>query len=110
MPERSNGAVSKTVIRVSGSRVRIPVSPHFLGTWYAIAWAAEGMISRLNSTDNNSVRYHKKFSSLILNLKQTPKSSYTIVRFGSVMINECVSKPVVAKNGTAKLAYVNRGF
>jgi hypothetical protein len=27
MPERSNGAVSKTVVRVSGPRVRIPVSP-----------------------------------------------------------------------------------
>lgn len=27
MPERSNGAVSKTVVRLCGPRVRIPVSP-----------------------------------------------------------------------------------
>ena len=29
MPERSNGAVSKTVVRANGPRVRIPVSPLF---------------------------------------------------------------------------------
>ena len=37
VPERSNGAVSKTVVRVSGPWVRIPPPPPGLAVWLARA-------------------------------------------------------------------------
>ena len=36
MPERLNGAVSKTVIPVRVSRVRIPVSPHSFNDFFFV--------------------------------------------------------------------------